>query len=74
MDTRNRVGAALRRWRRASGLTQVEAAEKAGISQSAVSCAEYGTYSAGLLLDLIQLYRPDPDELAAEILPAKGEQ
>lgn len=69
MDTaRTRVGAALRRWRQASGLTQVEAAGLARISQSAVSGAEHGAYSASLLLDLIALYRPPAEELAAEML------
>lgn len=64
MDTRTRVGAALRRWRMATGLTQVQVAERTGKSQSSISAAEDGIYSATFLLDLLAVYRPPSDEVA----------
>ena len=67
MDTRTRVGAALQRWRLATGLTQVQVAERTGKSQSSVSAAEDGIYSADFLCDLLALYRP-PAEEAAEVM------
>jgi transcriptional regulator with XRE-family HTH domain len=71
MTNRERVGAALRRWRLSAGLRQEEAAARAGVSQSTISAAEGGIYSAQLLLQLVALYRPEPGDLAAEMLAAE---
>jgi transcriptional regulator with XRE-family HTH domain len=73
MDTRSRVGAALRRWRLATGLTQVQVAERTGKSQSSISAAEDGIYSADLLCDLLAVYRPSGDEALEVMVGEPGE-
>jgi len=67
------VGAALQRWRLATGLTQVQVAERTGKSQSSVSAAEDGIYSADFLLDLLAVYRPPADEAREVLYGATGE-
>lgn len=67
-----RVGAALQRWRKARDLRQTEVATAVGVTQGAISSSESGSYSAGLLLKLLALYRPDAADLA-EVLGAPDE-
>jgi transcriptional regulator with XRE-family HTH domain len=68
-----RVGAALKRWREARGLKQADVADLADVSQGTISSSESGSYSAGLLLKLISIYKPSADELATEMGASSGE-
>lgn len=73
MPVSSELGAALKRWRVSAGLHQTEAATMAKVSQSTISASEGGTFSAGLLLRLIEVYKPPADEIAQAMQTAAGE-
>jgi transcriptional regulator with XRE-family HTH domain len=64
------LGAALKRWRVAARLNQTDVATAAEVSQSTISASESGTFSAGVLLKLIDIYKPAPEDLAAVMTAA----
>jgi DNA-binding XRE family transcriptional regulator len=70
MPVSTALGVALKRWRVAAGLNQTYVAAVAEVSQSTISACEAGTFSAGVLLKLIDIYKPDPDDLATVMMEA----
>lgn len=57
----------------ATGLTQVQVAERTGKSQSSISAAEDGIYSAPFLLDLLAVYQPPDGEVLDVLRGERGE-
>lgn len=72
MDNTHGLSEHLRAWRKGAGLRQEDVAAKLGISQSTVSAAERGTYSATLLERLVDLYSPSPRELHSAMVRAEA--